>query len=85
MEDHVGIIDRYISRVENGKLEMKKCILKEDLLQNMPIRHDLSKCWRDANFKLGHFSLICTPGLLSFYSPRDSGSSSFPLLASART
>jgi branched-chain amino acid transport system substrate-binding protein len=42
-EDHVGIIDCYISRVENGKLEVKKRIAKEDLLKNMPIRHDLSK------------------------------------------
>jgi branched-chain amino acid transport system substrate-binding protein len=42
-EDHVGIIDCYISRVENGKLEVKKRIPKEELLKNMPIRHDLSK------------------------------------------
>jgi branched-chain amino acid transport system substrate-binding protein len=42
-EDHVGIIDCYISRVENGKFEVKKRIPKEELLQNMPIRHDLSK------------------------------------------
>jgi len=42
-EDHVGIIDCYISRVENGKLTVKKRIPKEELLKNMPIRHDLSK------------------------------------------
>jgi branched-chain amino acid transport system substrate-binding protein len=42
-EDHVGIIDCYISRVENGKLEVKKRIPKEELLKNMPVRHDLSK------------------------------------------
>lgn len=42
-EDHVGIIDCYISRVENGKLEVKKRIPKEELAKNMPIRHDLSK------------------------------------------
>lgn len=42
-EDHVGIIDCYISRVEGGKLEVKKRIPKEELLKNMPIRHDLSK------------------------------------------
>jgi len=42
-EDHVGIIDCYISRVENGKLAVKKRIPKEDLAKNMPIRHDLSK------------------------------------------
>jgi len=42
-EDHVGIIDCYISRVENGKLAVKKRIPKEELAKNMPIRHDLSK------------------------------------------
>jgi branched-chain amino acid transport system substrate-binding protein len=42
-EDHVGIIDCYISRVEGGKLEMKKRLPKEELLKNMPVRFDLSK------------------------------------------
>lgn len=42
-EDHCGIIDCYISRVENGKLEVKKRIPKEDLAKNMPLRHDLSQ------------------------------------------
>ncbi len=42
-EDHVGIIDCYISRVEDGKLVVKKRIPKEELAKNMPIRHDLSK------------------------------------------
>jgi branched-chain amino acid transport system substrate-binding protein len=42
-EDHVGIIDCYISRVENGKLTVKRRIPKEELAKNMPIRHDLSK------------------------------------------
>jgi len=42
-EDHVGIIDCYISRVENGKLAVKKRIPKEELAKNMPIRHYLSK------------------------------------------
>ncbi len=42
-EDHVGIIDCYISRVENGKLAVQKRIPKEELAKNMPIRHDLSK------------------------------------------
>ena len=42
-EDHVGIIDCYISRVENGKLEVKKRIPKEELLKNMPLRHNLSQ------------------------------------------
>jgi branched-chain amino acid transport system substrate-binding protein len=41
-EDHCGIIDCYISRVENGKFEVKKRIPKEDLAKNMPLRHDLS-------------------------------------------
>jgi branched-chain amino acid transport system substrate-binding protein len=42
-EDHVGILDCYISRVESGKLEVKKRIPKEELAKNMPLRHDLSK------------------------------------------
>jgi branched-chain amino acid transport system substrate-binding protein len=42
-EDHVGIIDCYISRVENGKLTVQRRIPKEELAKNMPIRHDLSK------------------------------------------
>jgi branched-chain amino acid transport system substrate-binding protein len=42
-EDHVGIIDCYISRVEDGKLQVKKRIPKEELAKNMPLRHDLSK------------------------------------------
>ena len=42
-EDHAGIIDCYISRVEGGKLEVKKRIPKEELAKNMPLRHDLSK------------------------------------------
>jgi branched-chain amino acid transport system substrate-binding protein len=41
-EDHAGIIDCYISRVENGKFEVKKRISKEELAANMPLRHDLS-------------------------------------------
>ena len=41
-EDHAGIIDCYISRVENGKFEVKRRIPKEDLLKNMPLRHNLS-------------------------------------------
>src|SRR6187551_1744304 len=42
-EDHVGIIDCYISKVTNGKLQVQKRIPKEDLAKNMPLRHDLSK------------------------------------------
>jgi branched-chain amino acid transport system substrate-binding protein len=41
-QDHAGIIDCYISRVENGKFEVKRRIPKEDLAKNMPLRHDLS-------------------------------------------
>jgi len=41
-EDHCGIIDCYISRVENGKYEVKKRIPKEELMANMPLRHNLS-------------------------------------------
>jgi branched-chain amino acid transport system substrate-binding protein len=41
-EDHAGIIDCYISRVENGKFEVKKRIPKEELMANMPLRHNLS-------------------------------------------
>jgi branched-chain amino acid transport system substrate-binding protein len=41
-EDHAGIMDCYISRVENGKFEVKKRIPKEELAKNMPLRHNLS-------------------------------------------
>ena len=42
-EDHCGIIDCYISRVESGRFEVKKKIAKEELAKNLPVRHDLSK------------------------------------------
>ena len=42
-EDHSGIIDCYISRVENNKLEVKKKVAREDLVKLMPPRVDLSK------------------------------------------
>lgn len=42
-EDHSGILDCYISRIESGRFEVKKRIPKEDLAKNMPVRHDLSK------------------------------------------
>ena len=42
-EDHVGIMDCYISRVVNGKLALQKRVPKEDLLKNMPVRHNLSE------------------------------------------
>jgi branched-chain amino acid transport system substrate-binding protein len=41
-EDHVGIIDCYISHVENGRLEVKKKIPKEELVKHMPVRFNLS-------------------------------------------
>jgi branched-chain amino acid transport system substrate-binding protein len=41
-EDHVGIMDCYISRVVNGKLALQKRVPKEDLMKNMPVRHNLS-------------------------------------------
>jgi hypothetical protein len=41
-EDHVGIIDCYISRVENGRLEVKKKLPKEELVKHMPVRFNLS-------------------------------------------
>lgn len=42
-EDHSGIIDCYISRVEDNKLQVKKKVAKEDLGKLMPPRVDLSK------------------------------------------
>ena len=42
-EDHCGIIDCYISRIEGGRFEVKKKIAKEELAKNLPVRHDLSK------------------------------------------
>lgn len=41
-EDHSGIIDCYISRVENGQLVVKKKIPKEELVKFMPVRFNLS-------------------------------------------
>jgi branched-chain amino acid transport system substrate-binding protein len=42
-EGHAGIIDCYISRVENGRFEVKRRIPKEEIAKFMPLRHDLSK------------------------------------------
>jgi branched-chain amino acid transport system substrate-binding protein len=42
-EDHAGILDCYISKVTNGKLEVQKRIPKEDLAKNMPLRFNLSQ------------------------------------------
>ena len=41
-EDHVGVVDCYISRIENGRFELKKRISKEDLVKNMQVRFNLS-------------------------------------------
>ncbi len=41
-EDHSGIIDCYISRVENDRLEVKKKITKEELAAKMPARFNLA-------------------------------------------
>lgn len=42
-EDHAGMIDCYISRVENGKFEVKKKVTKEELTAQLPTRVDFSK------------------------------------------
>lgn len=42
-EDHSGMIDCYISRVENNELHVKKKVTKEELMAHLPPRVDLSK------------------------------------------
>lgn len=42
-EDHSGMIDCYISKVENGLLEVKKKITKEELMAQLPPRVDFTK------------------------------------------
>lgn len=42
-EDHSGMIDCYISRVEGGKLQVKKRVPKEDLIAQLPPRYDFTK------------------------------------------
>ena len=42
-EDHSGMIDCYISRVENNQLNVKKKVTKEELVAHLPSRFDLSK------------------------------------------
>lgn len=42
-EDHSGVVDCYISRVESGKLEVKKKVTKEELIKVFPPRFDFSK------------------------------------------
>lgn len=42
-EDHSGMIDCYISRVENGRFELKQRVSKEDLMSHLPPRYDFTK------------------------------------------
>jgi branched-chain amino acid transport system substrate-binding protein len=42
-EDHSGILDHYISRIEKGRFEVKKHVTKEELAKQLPVRFDLSK------------------------------------------
>ena len=42
-EDHSGILDHYISRIEKGRFEVKKRVPKEELAKQLPVRFDLSK------------------------------------------
>jgi branched-chain amino acid transport system substrate-binding protein len=42
-EDHSGIIDCYISRIEGGKLQVKKRVPKEELVKQLPPRFDFRK------------------------------------------
>jgi len=39
-EDHSGILDNYISQVQDGKFELVKRIPKEDIAQELPPRYD---------------------------------------------
>jgi branched-chain amino acid transport system substrate-binding protein len=41
-EDHCGLIDCYVSRIEKGRFEVKKRVSKEELAKQLPVRHDLS-------------------------------------------
>ena len=42
-EDHSGIIDCYISRVENNEFQMKKKIPREEMAELLPPRFDFTK------------------------------------------
>jgi branched-chain amino acid transport system substrate-binding protein len=42
-EDHSGIIDCYISRIENNEFQVKKKIGKEEMAQLLPPRFDFTK------------------------------------------
>jgi branched-chain amino acid transport system substrate-binding protein len=42
-EDHSGVMDCYISRIENNELHVKKKVTKEELVTHLPPRFDFSK------------------------------------------
>src|SRR5690606_2293873 len=42
-EDHSGVLDCYISRVENNELHVKSKVSKEELVKHLPPRFDFSK------------------------------------------
>ncbi|MDV7200147.1 ABC transporter substrate-binding protein [Roseovarius sp. 10] len=42
-EDHSGMIDCYITQVQNDEFELVKRIPKEDLMANLPPRYDFTK------------------------------------------
>lgn len=42
-QDHSGMIDCYISRIENGQFEVKKKVTKEELTALLPPRYDFTK------------------------------------------
>lgn len=42
-EDHSGIIDCYISRIENNEFQVKKKITKEEMAKALPPRFDFTK------------------------------------------
>jgi len=42
-EDHSGMIDCYISRIESDELQVKKRVTRDELVKHLPPRYDLSK------------------------------------------
>lgn len=42
-EDHSGMIDCYISRIEGGRFEVKKKVSKEELIAQLPPRVNFTK------------------------------------------
>lgn len=42
-EDHSGMIDCYISRIENNELHVKKKVTKEEMTKLLPPRYDFTK------------------------------------------